>query len=86
MGEVYLAHDTKLGRKVAIKLLPSHYTKDPERLHRFEQEAFAASSLNHPNIITIYEIGEAATEAGSRHFIVTEFIEGQTLRRRLSAG
>jgi len=86
MGEVYLAQDTKLGRKVALKLLPSQYTKDPERLHRFEQEAFAASSLNHPNIITIYEIGEAITESGRIHFIVTEFIEGQTLRRRLAAG
>lgn len=82
MGEVYLAQDTKLGRKVAIKLLPEQYTKDPERLRRFEQEAFAASSLNHPNIITIYEIGHAE----GHHFIVTEFIEGQTLRRKLARG
>jgi serine/threonine protein kinase/Tol biopolymer transport system component len=86
MGEVYLAQDTRLGRKVAIKMLPAQYTKDPERLRRFEQEAFAASALNHPNIITIYEIGEASTEAGTVYFIVTEFIEGQTLRRRLIAG
>ncbi|MGE0883511.1 MAG: protein kinase [Blastocatellales bacterium] len=82
MGEVYLAQDTKLGRKVALKLLPQQYTKDTERLTRFKQEAFAASSLNHPNIITIYEIGQAE----GHHFIVTEFIEGQTLRRRLVNG
>ncbi len=86
MGEVYLAQDTRLGRKVAIKLLPAQYTQDAERLRRFEQEAFAASALNHPNIITIYEIGEARIETGHVHFIVTEFIEGQTLRRRLAGG
>jgi len=82
MGEIYLATDTRLGRKVAIKLLPEQYTQDSERLRRFEQEAYAASALNHPNIITIYEIGEA----NGRHFIATEFIEGHTLRRRLLAG
>ena len=54
MGEVYLAHDTRLGRKIALKLLPSYFTKDGERLRRFQQEASAASRLNHPNILTIY--------------------------------
>jgi serine/threonine protein kinase/Tol biopolymer transport system component len=80
MGEIYLAQDTRLNRKVAIKILPDRYTQDRERLRRFEQEAQAASALNHPNIITIFEIGEA----GGRHFIATEFIEGVTLRRRMA--
>lgn len=79
MGEVYLAEDRQLGRKVAIKLLPTQFTQDRERLFRFEQEARAASALNHPNIITIYEIGFAE----EMHFIVTEFVEGQTLRQRM---
>src|SRR5438270_2881839 len=82
MGEVYLAQDTKLGRRVALKLLPSSFTKDEDRLHRFQQEARTASALNHPNILTIYEIGE---EAG-RQYIATELIEGETLRQRLSSG
>jgi serine/threonine protein kinase len=82
MGEIYLAQDARLNRKVAIKLLPDRYTKDPERLRRFEQEAQAASALNHPNIITIFEIGEAE----GRHFIATEYIEGRTLRRRMASG
>src|SRR5574341_1961415 len=85
MGEVYLAHDTRLGRKVALKLLPPEFTDHKDRLRRFEQEARAASALNHPNIITIYEIGKADTEAGNLHFIATEFIEGETLRRRMNA-
>ena len=80
MGEIYLAQDTRLNRKVAVKLLPERYTQDSERLRRFEQEAQAASALNHPNIITIFEIGES----GGRHFIATEFIEGATLRRRMA--
>ncbi len=79
MGEVYLASDRRLGRRVALKILPAAFTLRAERLRRFEQEARAASALNHPNIITIYEIGEAS---GS-HFIVTEYIEGETLRRRM---
>jgi serine/threonine protein kinase len=82
MGEVYLALDTKLSRKVALKVLPGVFTKDQERLHRFEQEARATSALNHPNILTIFEIGEA----DGRHYIVTEFIDGQTLAQRISPG
>lgn len=80
MGEVYLAEDKRLGRKVALKLLPASFIKDQDRLRRFEQEARAASALNHPNIITIYEILRAA---GS-HIIVTEFVEGETLRQRMN--
>jgi len=82
MGEVYLAQDTKLGRKVALKLLPAGFTQDTDRVRRFQQEARAASALNHPNIITIYEIGQAE----ERHFIATEFIDGETLRLRMSKG
>jgi serine/threonine protein kinase/Flp pilus assembly protein TadD len=76
MGEVYLAQDARLERNVAIKVLPAEFTTNTDRVRRFEREAKAASALNHPNIITIYEIGEAA---GS-HYIVTEYIEGKTLR------
>lgn len=79
MGEVYLALDARLGRKIALKLLPAEFTQDAGRVRRFEQEARAASALNHPNIVTIYEIGEA----DSLHFIATEFIDGLTLRQRL---
>ncbi|MBI1765052.1 MAG: protein kinase [Acidobacteria bacterium] len=86
MGEVYLAEDLNLGRRVALKLLPERYTQDAERVRRFEQEARAASSLSHPNIITIYEIGCTAPETGGRHFIVTEYVEGETLRERLHSG
>lgn len=79
MGEVYLAEDTTLSRKVALKILPSQSTTDEDRLARFEQEARSASALNHPNIITIHEVG---SQDGMR-FIATEFIEGETLRKRL---
>ena len=81
MGEVYLAEDLKLGRKVAIKVLSEEFTTNKDRLHRFEQEAAAASNLNHPNILTIHEVG---TDDG-RHYIATEFIDGVTLRRKMAA-
>jgi eukaryotic-like serine/threonine-protein kinase len=79
MGEVYLAQDTQLQRQTALKLLPRHFTVDEERVRRFEQEARAASALNHPNIVTIYEIGRS----NSSHFIATEFVDGETLRQRM---
>ena len=79
MGEVYLAEDTKLERRVALKILPDEFAGDPERMRRFVQEARSASALNHPNIITIHEIGDCE---GS-HFITTEYVEGETLSRRL---
>jgi eukaryotic-like serine/threonine-protein kinase len=84
MGEIYLAEDARLGRRVALKILPKQYLSDTERLRRFELEAKAASALNHPNIVTIYEVGLAETEAGPVRFIATEYVEGETLRYRLS--
>ena len=81
MGVVYLAEDLKLGRKVAIKVLSHEYTTNKDRLHRFEQEASAASNLNHPNIITIHEVGDDE----GRHYIATEYIDGATLRRKMAA-
>ncbi|HEY5609779.1 MAG TPA: serine/threonine-protein kinase, partial [Thermoanaerobaculia bacterium] len=82
MGEVYRARDTKLGRQVAIKILQTRLAGDREHLRRFEQEARSASSLNHPNIITIYEVGEIETTP----YIAMEFIEGKRLRDLLAAG
>jgi serine/threonine protein kinase/Tfp pilus assembly protein PilF len=84
MGEVHLALDTRLGRKVAVKLLPAKFTTDATRVRRFAREARAASALNHPNIITIHEIGKVRTEAGDTHYIVTEYVEGETLRQRMT--
>jgi serine/threonine protein kinase len=82
MGDVYVARDTRLGRKVALKLLPDYLTDDESRIRRFKQEARAASALNHPNVLTIYEI----EQADGRYFIATEFVEGETLRQRLKGG
>jgi eukaryotic-like serine/threonine-protein kinase len=82
MGEVYLARDERLGRRVALKFLPERLTADKMQLSRFESEARAASALNHPNILTVYEIGTD----GDRQFIATEFIEGLTLRASLADG
>src|SRR6266478_6362238 len=82
MGEVYLASDIVAGRKAALKLLPLRFTGDAERLKRFEQEAHAVVGLNHPHILTVYEIGEDH----SIHYIASELIEGETLRHRLKRG
>src|SRR6266581_2052527 len=80
MGEVYLAQDTRLDRKVALKVLPADVASNRDRMERFVREAKAASALNHPNIITIHEIDET----DSIKFIVTEFIDGETLRQQLT--
>ncbi len=82
MGEVWLAEDARLKRKVALKVLPESIAQDRDRLRRFEQEAFAASALNHPNILTIHEFGVE----GETHFLSAEFIDGETLRARLQRG
>src|SRR5689334_20925147 len=82
MGEVYRAHDSRLGRDVAIKVLPEAVSADAERLARFEQEARAIAALNHPNILSVFDIGE---ERGTR-YLVSELLEGETLRTKLSGG
>jgi len=82
MGEVYRAKDPRLGRDVAIKVLPAELASDAERLKRFEKEARSASSLNHPNIVTIYEIGSE----GGVSYIAMERVEGQTLRELVAGG
>jgi serine/threonine protein kinase len=82
MGDVYLATDITAGRKAALKLLPTRFTGNAERLTRFQQEARAVVGLNHPNILTVYEIGEDH----STHYIASELIEGETLRQRLARG
>ena len=86
MGEVWRARDTRLDREVAIKVLPVDFARDADRVRRFEQEARAVSALNHPNILTIYDLGVTTTDAGTTRFIVTEFIDGKTLRQLLRHG
>ena len=83
MGQIYLAEDGQLGRKIALKLISPEFATDPRRVHRFEQEARAASALNHPNVCVIHEI--AVTDSG-RHFIAMEYIQGITLRDQLARG
>src|SRR5664279_204741 len=82
MGEVYRARDTVLKRDVAIKVLPEYWSRDAERLHRFDQEAQSAAALNHPNIVSIFHVGQFE---GSP-YIVTELLQGETLRDRLRTG
>src|SRR5271163_3201296 len=79
MGEVFRARDARLNREVAIKVLPSAFARDPERLRRFQQEAQAVAALNHPNILAVHDFGE---HEGSP-YLVTELLEGETLRDRL---
>src|SRR6059036_2828037 len=82
MGEVYRARDTRLHREVAIKVLPTSFSQDADRLRRFEQEARAASALNHPGILTIHDFGEH----DGAPYVVSELLEGETLRERLAGG
>src|SRR3954466_15893506 len=82
MGEVYRARDTRLDRTVAIKVLPSQFAADPELRARFDREARAVSSLNHPHICALYDVGSE----DDAHFLVLEFLEGQTVEDRLAAG
>src|SRR3982075_4024453 len=81
MGEVYRARDTRLGRDVAIKVLPAAFSRDQDRLRRFEQEARAAAALNHPNILAVYDIGTYEDSP----YLVTELLEGETLGQRIQA-
>jgi hypothetical protein len=81
MGEVYRAHDSRLRRDVALKILPASFTNDPDRLRRFEQEARAVAALTHPNIVSVFDIGEA----NGTHYIVSELLEGDSLRERIPA-
>ena len=82
MGEVYQAHDSKLGRDVAIKVLPEQFARDPERLARFQREAKMLASLNHPNIAAIYGL----EQSGNTHYLVMELVPGPTLAERIRSG
>src|SRR5438034_4966411 len=91
MGEVYLAHDTRLDRKVALKVLPADVASNRDRMERFIREAKSAAALNHPHIAHIYEIGSSptvsegaqASTSGETHFIAMEYIDGETLREKI---
>jgi eukaryotic-like serine/threonine-protein kinase len=82
MGEVWRAHDSRLGREVAVKVLPADVATDPERLRRFEQEAKAASAIHHPNLLTVFDVGSHDDTA----FLVTELLEGESLRELVRKG
>src|SRR5262249_47967202 len=84
MGEVYRAKDTRLGREVAVKVLPASFSQDAERLRRFEQEAKAASALNHPNIVSLFDVGTNTGDGAP--YVVQELLEGETLRDAVAAG
>src|SRR5215213_2914064 len=89
MGEVYRARDTRLDRDVALKILPESFAIDPDRRARFEREAKAVAALSHPNILAIFDVGDAAPSTGSGQavfYAATELLEGQTLRERLTSG
>src|SRR6185295_12313173 len=86
MGEVYRAHDIRLDREVAIKVLPASFANDPDRLSRFEVEAKATGALNHPNILTVHDIGTASAELGGAPYIVSELLDGEELREQLNDG
>src|SRR5438067_11748008 len=86
MGEVYRAKDARLNREVAIKVLPTDFAKDADRLRRFEQEARATSALNHPNILIVHDIGTAPPELGGAPYIVSELLDGAELRAHLNEG
>src|SRR6516165_9036755 len=81
MGEVYRARDTRLLRDVALKILPASFTNDSDRVRRFEQEARAVAALNHPNIVSVYDVGAS----GEIHYMVSELLEGETLRQRITS-
>src|SRR5262245_41185418 len=82
MGIIFLAHDTRLGRRAILKALPDHFASDPDRIHRFAREALVLASLNHPNVATVYGLEESE----GRQYIAMELIEGETLADRIQRG